>query len=156
MDISSTAEFAANPEQVFAMMIDVDYLEKVCEASHALRYDASADGNRTRSSRTLSSPASAARFTGPELTVVEEIVWGANAPDGSRTGALTMAVTGQPVTLTGQMRITPGGPGTVLTLAGDLKVAIPLFGKKLEQSSAPAILAGFRTHQQVGTDWLAR
>ena len=35
-------------------------------------------------------------------------------------------------------------------------MAIPLLGKKLEQSSAPAVLAGFRTQQQVGNDWLAR
>jgi len=156
MDISSHAEFAATPEQVFAMMTDAEYLEKVCEASSALSYDAAVNGTRTRTSRTLAAPESAARFTGPELTVVEEIVWGENASDGSRAGALTMDVLGQPVTLKGQMRIAPGGAGTTLTLSGELKVAIPLFGKKLEQSSAPAILAGFRTHQQVGSDWLAR
>ena len=32
---------------------------------------------------------------------------------------------------------------------------IPLLGRKLEESSAPAVLAGFRTQQQVGDRWLA-
>jgi hypothetical protein len=48
------------------------------------------------------------------------------------------------------------GPGTVAELTGDLKVAIPILGKKLEQSAAPAILAGFRTQQKVGDSWLAK
>jgi hypothetical protein len=34
-------------------------------------------------------------------------------------------------------------------------VAIPLLGKKLEQSSAPAVLAGFKKQQEVGSRWLA-
>jgi hypothetical protein len=43
----------------------------------------------------------------------------------------------------------------VLELTGDLKVSIPLLGKKLEQSAAPAVLAGFDVQQKVGSDWLA-
>ena len=50
----------------------------------------------------------------------------------------------------------PAAPGTVAELTGDLKVAIPILGKKLEQSAAPAILAGFRTQQKVGDSWLAK
>ena len=45
---------------------------------------------------------------------------------------------------------------TIAQLTGDLKVAIPLLGKKMEQSAAPAILAGFRTQQKVGDAWLAK
>jgi Protein of unknown function (DUF2505) len=43
-----------------------------------------------------------------------------------------------------------------VALEGELKVNIPLLGRKLEESSAPAVLAGFRTQQQVGDRWLAR
>ncbi len=38
----------------------------------------------------------------------------------------------------------------MVDLTGDLKVAIPFLGKKLEQAAAPAVLAGFRTQQRVG------
>ena len=60
------------------------------------------------------------------------------------------------MTLKGQLRLAPGGRGTVIDLDGELKVAIPLLGKKLEQSSAPAVMAGFRTQQTVGDNWLSR
>jgi hypothetical protein len=156
MDISTRMEFAATPEQVFALMIDQRFLEAVCQACGALGYDASVDGLATRTRRTLPSPESAARFTGPQLTVVEDIGWADADPDGARTGVVKMIIMGQPVTMNGELRLSAGGPGTVAELSGDLKVAVPILGKKLEQSAAPAVLAGFRTQQKVGNDWLAR
>jgi uncharacterized protein YndB with AHSA1/START domain len=156
MDITTGLDFAAPPADVYAMMTDQAYLEEVCVASESISYDASVNGSTTRSSRTLRSPESAARFTGPQLTVVEEVQWGEAAADGARTGALTMTVLGQPVRLNGRLQLGPGGRGTTVDLTGELKVAIPLLGRKLEESSAPAILAGFRTQQRVGDRWLAR
>ena len=156
MDISTGLDFAAAPQDVYAMMTDQAYLEEVCVASESVRYDASVNGSKTRSSRTLPAPESAARFTGPQLTVVEEVEWGEAGSDGGRTGTLTMTVVGQPVRLNGQLQLRPGGRGTTVNLTGELKVAIPLLGRKLEQSAAPAVLAGFRTQQKVGDRWLAR
>ena len=92
MDISTGLDFAASPADVYAMMIDQGYLEEVCVASESISYDASVDGSSTRSSRTLASPESAARFTGPQLTVVEEVDWSEASADGSRTGKMTMTV----------------------------------------------------------------
>ncbi|HET9650411.1 MAG TPA: DUF2505 domain-containing protein [Microlunatus sp.] len=155
MDISSSAQFAADPDRVYAMMTDRAYLEEVCRATEASTYEVSVVGPKTRSTRSLKAPASAAKFTGPELTVVEEVTWGAGEGGGTRTGKVTMTIPGQPVTMNGTMRIAPAGPGTVLSLDGVLKVAIPLLGKKLEESAAPAVMAGFRTHQKVGDRWLA-
>jgi hypothetical protein len=65
-------------------------------------------------------------------------------------------VQGQPVSMRGRLEVAAGGPGTVVQLTGELKVAIPLLGRKLEQSTAPAVLAGFRKQQEVGERWLAR
>jgi hypothetical protein len=154
MDISTGLDFAATPIQVYAMMTDQGYLEEVCVASQSLSYDASVNNSSTRSSRTLLSPESAARFTGPQLTVIEEVQWGEAGSDGARTGTLTLTVLGQPVRLNGRLLLRPGGRGTTVELTGELKVAIPLLGRKLEESAAPAVLAGFRTQQQVGDRWL--
>ena len=156
MDISTRAEFAAPVEEVFAMMTDQAYLEEVCRASQASSFEASVTGITTRTTRRLPAPESAARFTGPELTVVEETAWGPADADGSRTGRVEMTIAGQPVTMRGSLRLAPAGPGTVAELTGVLKVAVPILGKKLERSSAPAVLAGFRTQQKVGDRWLAR
>ena len=138
------------------MLTDKAYLEEVCVASRSLSYEASVDGNQTHTSRQLAAPESTARFTGPTLTVNDDTTWGAAQPDGSRTADVRLTVQGQPVTLKAVMRLTPGGRGSEITLSGELKVAIPLVGKKIEQSAAPAVLAGFRTQQQVGDAWLAR
>jgi len=156
MDITASLDFAADPGRVFAMLTDQKYLEEVCVASDSISYAASVADSSTHTSRTLPSPDSAARFTGPQLTVVEDVTWGAAAADGSRTAEMRMTVLGQPVNLKGTLQLAPGGRGTVVDLDGELKVAIPLLGRKLEESAAPAVLAGFKTQQRVGDDWLAR
>ena len=154
MDISARLDFAAPPSEVYPMLVNQQYQEQVCVDSHSLRYEVSVTPSGAKTSRTLPAPASAARFTGPELTIMEDVRWDEPSGDGSRTGTLTMSVQGQPVTLEGNLRLGPGGRGTVIDLTGELKVAIPLIGRKLEQSAAPAVLAGYSTQQGVGDRWL--
>lgn len=156
MDINSRLEFAAPPTDVYAMLTDKAYLEEVCVACHSLSYEASVDANVTRTSRGLPAPDVAARFTGPVLTVLDETTWNDAQADGSRTAQVRLTVQGQPVGMRATMNLTPGGRGTLVNLVGELKVNIPLFGKKMEQASAPAVLAGFAKQQEVGDDWLSR
>ena len=156
MDISSHLDFAAAPAEVYAMMTDQAYLEEVCVASESLSYHVSVEGSTTRTSRTLPAPDSAAKFTGPQLTVNDEVGWGDPASDGSRSGAVTMTVLGQPVNFRGKVEVSPGGRGGVVDVTGELKVAIPLLGRRLEEAAAPAVMAGYRTQQEVGDRWLAR
>jgi Protein of unknown function (DUF2505) len=155
MEISSHLDFAAPPTEVYAMLTDQRYLEEVCVASDSISYNVSVTGSATQMSRTLPAPESAARFTGPQLTVNEEIVWGEPSTDGSRSGTVTTTVLGQPVTFKGGIRLLPGGRGSQVDVEGNLKVAIPLLGRKLEESAAPAVMAGYRTQQEVGDKWLA-
>lgn len=155
MDISSRAEFAAAPDQVFAMLLTKEFLDEVCVASHAVSYECTVAGSSTTSSRTLPAPDQARTFTGPTLTVVEQVAWGEANASGTRTGQVSLSVPGQPVTMKGTVTLSAGGPGSVVELKADLKVNIPLLGKKLEQSAAPAILEGFKVQQDVGTRWLA-
>jgi len=154
MDISSRAEFAAAPDQVFAMLVTKEYLDEVCVASHAISHECTVNGSTTSSTRVLPAPDQAKTFTGPTLTVVEQIAWGDPDASGTRTGQVSLTVPGQPVTMKGTVTLAAGGAGSVVELNADLKVAIPLLGKKLEQSAAPAILEGFKVQQDVGTRWL--
>jgi hypothetical protein len=137
------------------MMTDQRYLEEVCVASGSISYNVSVAGSTTQTSRTLPAPESAARFTGPQLTVNEEVLWGDMSSDGSRSGTVTMTVLGQPVALKGGIRLSLGGRGSEVDVRGELKVAVPLLGRKLEESAAPAVMAGYRTQQAVGDNWLA-
>jgi hypothetical protein len=155
MDLSSHLDFAAQPAAVYAMMTDQKYLDEVCVASGSLSHNVSVDGSTTRTSRTLHAPDSAARFTGPQLTVNEEVVWGGPSSDGSRSGTVTMTVLGQPVKFRGKIQLSAGGRGSVVDISGELKVAIPVLGKKLEESAAPAVTEGYKKQQEVGDRWLA-
>ena len=155
MDISTDLDFAATPAEVHAMMLDRGYQEQVCVASEASPWKVEITPPRTWTSRTLKAPDAAARFTGPELTILEETTWGEPAADGSRVGQLVLTVDRQPVSLRGTLHLSPGGRGTTVRLTGELKVNVPLLGRKLEQSAAPAVLAGFRTQQSAGDSWLA-
>jgi uncharacterized protein YndB with AHSA1/START domain len=155
MDIDSRTEFPADPERVFAMLTDKAFLEKVCAETHARSYDVIVDGSSVKTSRELPSPDAARPFTGETLTVVEDISWSGAGDGGARTGLVKMTVPSQPVNFNGKYELAAGGAGTILTLKGQLKVNVPLLGKKLEQAAAPAVMAAFQTQQQVGAGWLA-
>jgi hypothetical protein len=155
MDISTDLDFAASPDAVHAMMLDRGYQEQVCVDSESRRWEVEVTPPRTWTSRTLGAPESAARFTGSELTILEETIWGEPAADGSRQADLVLTVERQPVSLRGRLHLAPGGRGTTVRLTGELKVNVPLLGRKLEQGAAPAVLAGFRTQQKAGDRWLA-
>jgi hypothetical protein len=152
MDIDSRAEFAADPDKVYAMLTDKSFLERVCEQTHAISHDVIVDGDSVKTSRELPAPDAARPFTGNNLTVVEDVTW--SDTGNGRTGSVTMKVPGQPVNFNGKYELTAGGAGSTLSLTGVLKVNVPLLGKKLEEAAAPAVLAGFRTQEQVGADWL--
>ena len=87
MDIKTRVEFAADVEQVFAMMTDRAYLEEVCQASHALSYDADVTGTTTSTNRKLPAPDMAQKFVGQTVTVLEETAWGPADASGTRTVA---------------------------------------------------------------------
>jgi uncharacterized protein YndB with AHSA1/START domain len=155
MDIDSRTEFAAPPDKVFAMLTDKSFQEKVCEETHARSYDVNVDGSNVKTRRELPAPDAARPFTGATLTVLEDVTWAAAGADGSRTAAVSLTVPGQPVSFNGKYTLSAGGPGSTLHFAGQLKVNVPLLGKKLEESAAPALLAGFSSQEKVGADWIA-
>ncbi len=155
MDITSHAEFPADPDRVFAMLTDQKYLEDVAVASHALSHECSVEGTTTRSKRELRAPEQAQKFTGPSLTIIEEIAWGEPAADRSRTGEVTLTAPGQPLVMKGTATLAPEGTGSVVSIKADLKINIPLLGRKLEASAAPMVLEGLKIQESVGKDWLA-
>lgn len=156
MEIRTSLDFPADPQTVFAMLIDPGFLEEVAVEAGARDVRVSGDGTRTTSRRVLDAPAQAAKFTGPDLTLVEERVWGPARPDGSRTAALSLTIPDQPVTMTGTVDLLTGGSGTLVTVAGEFAIKIPLLGKQLEKLAAPAIQEGIRAEERVGLRRLAR
>jgi Protein of unknown function (DUF2505) len=162
MKISSTVDYAATPDAVFAMLANEDFQARKCAATGARRHSVSisAQGDRTVivSSRDLPTddfPDFVKSMVGATLAVSETQDWGPPGTDGARQGRLTVDIAGAPIDLAGTLSLAPGGQGTVETVEGDLKARMPLIGGMIENAAAPAIRSAIRVESETGQAWLA-
>lgn len=162
MKISATIDYAASPQDVFAMLADQDFQTRKCAATGAHRHTASirTQGDRTiivstRDLPTDDFPHFVKNMVGPTLAVTETQDWGPPGTDGTRLGRLTVDIPGTPIDLAGTLSLAPGGQGSVETVEGDLKARIPLIGHKIEKAAAPAIQSAIRVESETGKAWLA-
>lgn len=162
MKISATISYpSATPEQTFALAVDPAFREAVCEATRALRYDVSVATDGDTASVTVSRtmpaevPDIVRSFIGETVDVVQSERWGPPDADGERRADLVVQVKGQPATMQGTATIRRAGGGSVVAIEGDLDVAVPFFGKKVEPEIAKGIYAAIEKEQQTGRDWLS-
>jgi hypothetical protein len=162
MKISSTIDYAATPDAVFAMLASEDFQVRKCAATGARRHSVSitveADRTVIVSSRDLPTddfPDFVKSMVGATLVITETQDWGPPGTERSRQGRLTVDIAGAPVTLAGTLSLAPGGQGTVETVEGDLKARMPLIGGMIENAAAPAIRSAIRVESETGQAWLA-
>jgi hypothetical protein len=163
MKIAKSIEYAATPDEVFAILSDVTFQEAKCAATAAIKYSANVEtvGDHTvfTTSRVLKSdglPDFARSMVGETLKVTETQDWGPAAADGSRRATVEMSVSGAPITLKGTMSLTPGGPGTLEEIDAELKAKVPLVGGKIEKAAAPPIEEAIDIEARTAHEWLAR
>ena len=162
MELKLSASYDATPEEVFAIVTDTTFREQACEKTKALSYDVqvSTSGADTivRVSRKMPAvdiPDMAKKFVGDTLTVVQTETWHAAAADGSRRADVVGEISNTPVTLKGTASIS-GGAQAVQAIDLDVKVAVPLIGKKLEPTVVDAIRAGLVKEHDLGREWAAK
>lgn len=161
MKLSSTLRYAADPAAVFAMLIDEDFIAKKAYAANAIRHVASVerngDGATIRLTRVMPPdvPDLIRRFVGDTIDIQQTDVWGPAAPDGSRDGTIDLSITGAPVKASGRMRLWPEGSATAITITGDIKASIPLFGGQVEKSVLEGLMVAAEREQATGDAWLA-
>ena len=163
MKIAKSIEYAASPEEVFAVLTDQAFQEAKCAATGAIRHTATV---RTEADRTVITtervlptsgmPDFAKNMVGETLKVTETQDWGPADGNGSREGTVSMAVAGVPVALKGTLSLAPGGAGTVEAIDADLKASVPLIGGKIEKAAAPPVEDAITIEQRVAQEWLAR
>lgn len=160
MELKLSASYDATPEEVFAIVTDKTFREQACEKTKALSYDVtvSQSGADTvvRVSREMEAkdiPDMAKKFVGPTLTVVQTETWHPAAADGSRKADVSGEIANTPVTLKGTASITPNGAQAVQAIDLDVKVAVPLIGKKMEPFVVDAIRNGLQKEHDLGRDW---
>jgi hypothetical protein len=155
---SHQLRYDAAPADVYRMLGDPAFREKACAAAGALRQDVTVspdgDGMRVRVDQTQPAqgiPAFAAKFVGEEIRIVQTEQWA-----GPASAEFTLEIPGKPGRCTGTIALAENGSGgTVETVAGDLKVNIPLVGGKLEGLIIDLIKAAMRSEENVGRSWLS-
>ncbi|WP_427383384.1 DUF2505 domain-containing protein [Janibacter sp. G56] len=147
MKISQRLELPATPAVAFATMATPQFqnakLEATSDPGHTSEVREDGDETVITTSRKLPTnefPDFLRKIAGDSIIVGEVQRWGAAAADGSRDGTVEIEVKGQPVKLVGTLRLEPTATGSVETVEGDLKCALPLIGGKVEKAAAPSIV----------------
>lgn len=161
MKLSVRHAFAGSVEQVFASHIDSDVREQACRESGALSFQVrvrpAADGSaRVEVERVMPAtvPDYVRKFVGDTITVRQQEDWSAPDGRGARRAEIRLSIVGQPATMTGTAQLTPDGDGSVEQITGDVKVAIPLLGRKVEPEIVKVIEAALRIEHRVAEEWV--
>jgi len=157
MRFSHTSTYDAPPDEVYAMLTDPKFREKVCtfvkSPTHSVSAAASGEVvsvtiDQTQSVRKV--PAFAAKLVGETIRIVQVERWTTPA-----AADLELTIPGKPGHLRGLIALDPSATGTIQTVTGELKVSIPLVGGKLEGLIEGLLKMFMRAEEKVGRAWLA-
>ncbi len=153
MRFAHTASYDAGPDDVYAMLTDPVFREKVCVAVRAVDHQVTVEGTTVtidQTQRVRKIPAFAAKLVGETITMHQVERWA--SPMAAK---LELTIPGKPGQLRADIALQPAGTGTTYTVEGDLKVGIPLVGGKLE-GLIEGLLRMFLTREhRTGQAWLA-
>ena len=158
MKIREEMTYDAEPARVRTMLADPGFREQVCQAQHVLEHDVvitpeEGAGMRVRIVQHQPAdriPSFAQKIVGRTIEIVQEEHWhDATAAD------LTVTIPGKPGSLRGTIRLEADGAGTREVVEGEVKVAIPVIGGKLEKLIAQLLGSALRAENRVGRSWLA-
>ena len=157
MKVSHEIRYAAPADDVYAMLAEQAFRERVCDANRAVgrtvQVTPSGVGMRVVVDQTLPSdgiPSFATKFVGDRIQVVQTENWA--GPSGAD---LEVTIPGKPGHLRGTIKLVENGGETLQNISGDLKVSIPLVGGKLEELIGSLLKSALRQEERVGRAWLA-
>lgn len=149
--------YDASPEEVYAMLSQAEFRERVCESQHVSECRVGIDGDGSALAVTVDQrrpsegiPGFARKFVGDEIHIVQSERW-----TGTTEAALDVSIPGKPGHLKGTVTLRPDGDGTVETVSGDLKVHLPMVGGKIERLVSELLGEALEVEHEVGTAWLA-
>ena len=156
------AEYEGGVEQVHRAFGDQNYwLERLADSGadkatlDSLRVDA--DGGidivTTQVLRRDRLPGVVTQFHPGDLSIVREEAW-SPLDDGRATAAVTGAIPGAPVSLTGTAVLKPAGSGSRLQFTATVEVRIPLVGGKVENFIGSQLVELLIAEQRFTTAWL--
>ena len=150
--------YPADAESVFSMLGERAFREEVCQAQGASHCDIRLESTGTgldvvveQRRPTKGVPGFAAKFVGEEIRILTSESW-----TDPQTARLEVSVPGRPGRLDGNIKLSTVDGRTVQTVTGEITVAIPLLGNRLEQLIAGVLMSALDVEQGVGRTWLAR
>lgn len=161
----SEDHYDATPDEVFAALVDRDFIvEKYASLGHTEidvveLAETESGGHRIATQREVAAagvPDFVKKVVGDRQTIVQTEEWSARSADGSRTSTWTVVTKGTPVTVNGRSVLRPDGDGSVVSIVGDIKVAVPLIGGRIEGAVVGVFEAQARGEMEFGQEWLRR
>ncbi|MGA8257222.1 MAG: DUF2505 domain-containing protein [Nocardioides sp.] len=157
MRLRHELSYEATPAEVFAMLADPAFREKVCAAQDVV--SAAIDLTPTDTGFTLVNdqvqntaglPAIAKKIAGDTTRAVTTENW-----TSATKGTLSISAPGKPTSASGTITLTAAGASTTQVIELEVKVKVPLIAGKLEALMGDQITAGYDVEQAVARAWLA-
>jgi hypothetical protein len=149
--------YEADAGDVFAMLVDPGFREEVCEHQQVVSYSVNVedrdDGthvevDQTQSLRGIAE--SVRMFVGDDVDIEQRELW------GSPTRAvLDVQIPDKPGRMTGTITLAQRDGQTVETVSGDIRVSVPIVGRKVEEMVARVFTFALEAERAVGERWLA-
>ncbi|MGI8665491.1 MAG: DUF2505 domain-containing protein [Jatrophihabitans sp.] len=152
---------SASVEQTYASHVEKSVREEACRQSGATSYDVgivqASDGSaRVQVDRVMAPdvPDFIRKFVGESISIRQVEDWSAPDAQGTRRAAVKLTIKGQPATMVGSAVLSANGAGSTEVVTGEVKVAIPLLGRRIEPEIVKVIEAALRIEQRVGDEWV--
>lgn len=148
--------YEATPDEVFAMLADPAFREKVAAAQDVVSVDVTITPQGTGFSLvndqvqdTAGLPAIAKKIAGDTTRAVIREEW-----SDATAGTIEITAPGKPTKAVGTLTLVSSGTGTTYVQDLDVNVKVPLVGGKLEKVMADNIDEGLSVEHSVGIAWL--
>ncbi len=157
MRIRHQLKYDASPEDVYAMLSDPAFRQRVCAAMDTVSHDVAVDETDAGMSvridmvqHTHGVPGFAKKIVGDQTRIIQSEQWAE-----TRAADLQVEIPGRPGHIRGRITLSGDASGTVEAFDGEATVSIPFVGGKLEGVIEKLFLKGMDTEQGVGAAWLA-
>lgn len=156
MQLAFTQSYPAAPSDVASLLRNEEFIVDVANHAGAVDHAVRIDGNRTELDMEIPSPENVQKMIGKTVKLALTMQFEEARPDGVVPGRVTVKVPGAPVDAFADATLAPGGEGTVGTYDGEIKVKIPLVGKKAEAQIEPFVVRAFNGIERRARVWLTK
>lgn len=152
MKLSETFTYNAGVDEVYGLITSEEFRTETCEDQGSTDYDVNVDDGVVTIVRSMPAdlPDFVKKLTGPTVKVKQTEKWSQKS-DGSRVADVKVSIVGQPAEMLGTAALEDDGKGgTVFTVKGDVKVSIPLLGRKIEPEIHKQIVRSLNAEVALG------